>query len=149
MGVGPKIGLIVLPYLAVAIALTIIFPSIFKFPASFKIYLLVAGIVFLAVGLILYGFTARSLLTGLKQTRLMTTGMFRYCQNPLYSVLMLLIFPSIAFLTNSWIILTTTIIGYLVFKMYINQEYEELTEVFGEEYKRYKERTPEFFPFGK
>jgi protein-S-isoprenylcysteine O-methyltransferase Ste14 len=110
---------------------------------------LVAGIVFLGLGMVLYGLTVRSLLRGIKETRLVTTGLYRYCQNPLYAVIMLLIIPGIGFLMNSWLVLTTPILGYIVFKKCITHEYDEMTEVFGEEYKRYKERTPEFFPFIK
>ena len=146
-GVGPKIGRITLPYLAGAIALTIIFPELFTFGEPVRNYLLIAGIVLLAIGLILYGLTVRLLLKGLKETRLVTTGMYRYCQNPLYAVLILLVIPGSGLLMNSWLILTTSVIGYIVFKKLISSEYKEMTEVFGDEYLQYKERTPEFFPF--
>jgi len=146
-GVGPKIGRIALPYLAMAIALTIIFPALFTFGEPGRIYLLIAGIIILAIGLIFYGLTVRLLLKGLKETRLVTTGTYRYCQNPLYAFIILLIIPGIGLIMNSWLILTTSIIGYLVFKKFIQSEYKEMTDVFGDEYLQYKERTPEFFPF--
>lgn len=148
-GAGPKIGRIALPYLAIAIALTLIIPSVFKFGEGIKNYLLIPGVVFLGLGLLLYGLTVRSLLSGIKETRLVTNGLYHYCQNPLYAVIMLLIIPGIGFLMNSWMVLTTPVIGYLAFRKYIDHEYNEMTEVFGEDYKRYKERTPEFFPFVK
>lgn len=110
---------------------------------------MIAGIVFLVKGLILYGLTVKSLLRGLKETRLITTGLYKYCQNPLYMVILLLIVPGIGLLMNSWLVLTTPVLGYFVFRKYISGEYNELTEVFGEEYKSYKESTPEFFPFWK
>jgi protein-S-isoprenylcysteine O-methyltransferase Ste14 len=97
--------------------------------------------------LILYGFTVRLLLKGLKETRLVTTGTYRYCQNPLYAFLILLVIPGLGLIMNSWLILTTSVIGYIVFRKFINSEYKEMTEVFGDEYLQYKERTPEFFPF--
>ena len=146
-GVGPKIGRIALPYLAGAIALTIIFPVLFTFGEPVRNFLLIAGIIILAIGLIFYGLTVRLLLKGLKETRLVTTGTYRYCQNPLYAFIILLIIPGIGLIMNSWLILTTSIIGYLVFKKFIQSEYKEMTDVFGDEYLQYKERTPEFFPF--
>jgi protein-S-isoprenylcysteine O-methyltransferase Ste14 len=148
-GAGPKIGRIALPYFAVTIALACSFPSIFCFGVGVKQYMMIAGAVLLACGLVCYGLTIRSLLKGLKETRLITTGLYSYCQNPLYAVIMLLFIPGIALMLNSWLVLTTTIAGYLVFKRLISQEYNEMTELFGEEYKRYKETTPEFFPFFK
>jgi protein-S-isoprenylcysteine O-methyltransferase Ste14 len=146
-GVGPKIGRIVLPYLASAIALTIIFSRVFTFGEPVRNYLLIAGIVILAAGLILYGSTVRLLLRGLKETRLVTTGTYRYCQNPLYAFIILLIIPGIGLIMNSWLILTTSIIGYMVFKRFIHSEYKEMTDLFGDEYLQYQKRTPEFFPF--
>lgn len=146
-GAGPKIGRIVLPYLAIAIVLTILFPSVFKFGEGVKIYLMVIGMIFLGIGLVLYGLTARSLLRGIKETRLVTTGMYRYSQNPLYALIMLVLFPGIGLMMNSWLVLTTPVLGFICFRKFIAQEYNEMTDVFGEEYQRYKERTPEFFPF--
>ena len=149
LGNGPKIGRIALPYLAIAITLTIIFPSLFTFGESARIFLMVIGIVILTAGLILYGLTVRLLLRGLKETRLVTTGTYRYCQNPLYATLILMVIPGVGLILNSWLILTASVIGYIVFKRVIHGEYEEMTEVFGEEYLEYQKRTPEFFPFIK
>jgi len=146
-GVGPKIGRIALPYFASAIALTIIFPDVCTFGEPIRKPLLIVGIILLASGLILYAWTVRLLLKGLKETRLVTSGTYRYCQNPLYAFIILMIIPGIGLIMNSWLILTTIIIGYVVFKKFIKLEYKEMTEVFGEEYLKYKARTPEFFPF--
>jgi protein-S-isoprenylcysteine O-methyltransferase Ste14 len=146
-GAGPKIGRIVLPYFAGAIALTIIFPALFTFGEPVRIYLLIAGIIILATGLVSYGLTVRLLLRGLKETRLVTTGTYRYCQNPLYAFLILLVIPGLGLIMNSWLILTSSVIGYIVFKRFISSEYMEMTEVFGDEYLQYQKRTPEFFPF--
>jgi protein-S-isoprenylcysteine O-methyltransferase Ste14 len=146
-GAGPRIGRVILPYFASAIALTIIFPRLFTFGEPVRNYLLIIGIILLALGLILYGLTVRLLLKGLKEIRLVTNGTYRYCQNPLYAIIILLIIPGIGLIMNSWLIITTCIIGYIVFKKLIGMEYKEMTEMFGEEYLQYKKRTPEFFPF--
>jgi protein-S-isoprenylcysteine O-methyltransferase Ste14 len=47
---------------------------------------------------------------------------------------------------NSWLILTASAAGYITFKIFIRSEYSELEKFFGEEYFRYKQSTPEFFP---
>jgi protein-S-isoprenylcysteine O-methyltransferase Ste14 len=146
LGIGPKIGMIAIPYIAIGIVLTVLYPQIFSFGPAAKKPLLIAGIVVLAVALILYAATVRSLLKGLKANKLMTTGAFRYCQNPLYAVMILLIIPAVALLLNSWIVLTTSLIAYFIFKINIHTEYEEMERIFGQEYIDYKKRTPEFFP---
>ena len=147
LGIGPKIGRIAIPYLAIAITVTLLYPHIFSFSPSAKTPLLIAGTGILAVGLVFYIMTAKSLLKGLKNNRMITTGPFRYCQNPLYAVMILLIIPGLSLVLNSWIALTTCIPAYLIFRKYIHSEYEEMERIFGEDYRKYRERTPEFFPF--
>ncbi len=77
----------------------------------------------------------------------MTTGTYSLCQNPLYASLILMIIPALSLLLNSWLILTSCIVGYIIFKRNIQQEYAELRRFFGESYLQYKNDTPEFFPF--
>jgi protein-S-isoprenylcysteine O-methyltransferase Ste14 len=145
LGIGPKIGMVALPFLAAAITLTLIYPEIFTFGPAAKNRLLIAGSIWIIIALVLYVITARALLTGLKSNKLMTTGPFKVCQNPLYSVMILLIIPGIALMLNSWIVLITSIIAYIIFKLNIHKEYEEMERIFGEEYREYRRRTPEFF----
>ena len=147
LGIGPKIGMIAIPYLAAGIVLTVFYPQIFSFGLASKRPLFITGFIVLAVAIICYILTVRSLLQGLKANKLMTTGAFRVCQNPLYAVMILLIIPGLALVLNSWIVLTTSILAYFIFKMSIHTEYEEMERVFGQEYLDYRKRTPEFFPF--
>lgn len=146
-GVGPKIGRLTLPYLAISIALTLIFPAIFTFGPAAEPYTLIAGAILLGAGLIFYFISVRLLLKGLKETRLVTTGTFRYSRNPLYAGLILGVIPAIALLMNSWAVLLTSVVAYLAFKRCIHGEYSEMESVFGEEYRSYCARTPEFFPW--
>jgi protein-S-isoprenylcysteine O-methyltransferase Ste14 len=146
-GAGPKIGRITLPWLAITIVLTLIKKEIFAFTSDGIEAIRVAGFIVLGLGLVFYFVTVRGLLKGLKETKLVTKGGFFFCQNPLYASLILLIIPGIALIMNSWLILTTTIIGYIMCKTHIRSEYNELEKTFGEAYLKYKKETPEFFPF--
>jgi protein-S-isoprenylcysteine O-methyltransferase Ste14 len=147
LGIGPKIAVILLPWLAVTIVLSCVHIDFFKFSREGSDALFIAGIVILVIGLVFYFSTVRLLLKGLKETRLMTTGTYGLCQNPLYASLILMIIPSLSLLLNSWLILTTSVVGYFRFKKFIHQEYAELERFFGQEYLQYKNRTPELFPF--
>jgi protein-S-isoprenylcysteine O-methyltransferase Ste14 len=75
-----------------------------------------------------------------------TTGGFFCCQNPLYAAIILFVIPGIALIMNSWLVLSASGIGYIMFKAYIKNEYSELEKVFGESWIKYKRETPEFFP---
>ena len=150
-GVGPKIGRIVLPYLAVMIFLTIFFPEIFCFGSDFSQPLMVAGLVLLVIALIFYFSTLKLMLPGIKENRLITTGAYRLCRNPLYAALILFFVPGLALILNSWLILTTSVIAYLVFRKYVHEEEEMLERIFGDEFRKYRDRTSSLFPnlFGK
>jgi protein-S-isoprenylcysteine O-methyltransferase Ste14 len=145
-GVGPKIGRITLPFLAITIALTIIFPDLFTFGESVRKPFLVAGIILVAIALVFYFTTLRLMLPGIKSNRLVTTGSYRLCRNPLYSALLLFFIPGLGLLLNSWIILTATIVGYIVFRKYIHEEDQLLERLFGDEYRDYREKTSMIFP---
>ena len=53
--------------------------------------------------------------------------------------------PALSLMMNSWLVLTSSIVAYIVFKFYIKDEQDELEKVFGEEYLEYKRKTSEFF----
>jgi len=61
--------------------------------------------------------------------------------------IMLLILPGVALMMNSWLVLTTSIVSFTLFKIFIKNEYAEMEKFFGESYRKYSAETPEFFPF--
>lgn len=146
LGIGPKIGIVLLPWLAATIILSSLNKELFIYSSGNQNILLICGIVLMTSGLVFYFSTVRLLLKGLKETRLMTKGAYSLCQNPLYSSIILLIIPALSLILNSWLILTSSIIGYIMCKIFIKKEYIELESFFGEDYYRYRNETPEFFP---
>jgi len=144
-GIGPKIGRIFIPWLALTIILSIISNS-FNFYAERNSALTISGAVLLAFGLVFYFTSVRLLLAGLREGKLVTIGTFYLCQNPLYISFILFLIPAIAVLLNSWLVLTTCVVGLVLLKVYVSKEYEILEEAFGDEYLKYKNETPEFVP---
>jgi protein-S-isoprenylcysteine O-methyltransferase Ste14 len=147
MGIGPKVGLVVLPWLAVAIFLSVKFRSSFTYFADARKILFFSGLVLIVIGSILYFLTIPYLMKGLKNTELITTGTFYLCCNPLYASIILFIIPGLSLLMNSWLILTTSVAGFILMKLFIKSEYEEMERFFGDNFKKYRLETPEFFPF--
>jgi protein-S-isoprenylcysteine O-methyltransferase Ste14 len=146
LGIGPKIAVVLLPWLAASIVASSFKIRVLKYSSECSKFLLIAGIVLMAAGLIFYFSTVKMLLKGLKETKLMTKGPYSLCQNPLYASLILAVIPALSLILNSWLILTSSLIGYILFKRFISAEYIELEKFFGEEYIKYKTETPEFFP---
>ena len=145
LGVGPKIGRILLPWLGCTIIASCI-SKYFAITPESNNTLLLSGSVLLILGLFLYFSTVRILLNGLNEGRLVTNLTFSICQNPLCVIIIFLLFPALAFMLNSWLILTSCLLSYLLLKIYIKNEYQALEKFFGDEYLRYKSETPEFFP---
>ncbi len=145
-GVGPRMARILLPWLAVSLALTFIYRDFFMISTGRTNLINIAGITFLGTGFVLYFSTLPRLLKGLKETKLITTGAYAITCNPLYSAVIVFILPGTALVLNSWIMLTVPFVGYVIFKLYIKQEYDELEKFFGEEYREYRASTPELFP---
>lgn len=146
-GIGPKIAIGLIPWLGASIVLSCRDITLFRYTNEKSNIVLYAGIVLMGTGLIFYLSTARMLLKGIKETKLMTGGPYRICQNPLYATICLLIIPALSLLLNSWLIITSSIVGYILFRSFIKSEYTELEKFFGEEYLKYRKSTPEFFPF--
>jgi protein-S-isoprenylcysteine O-methyltransferase Ste14 len=146
LGIGPKIAIVFIPWLTSTIIISANYTELFAYTSRYKTPLLITGIVLMASGLVIYFYTARLLLKGLRETTLIKTGPYKLCQNPLYSSILLCIIPALSFLLNSWLVLTTSVAGYVLFKIFIRHEYKELEKFFGQEYLIYRKSTPEFFP---
>jgi protein-S-isoprenylcysteine O-methyltransferase Ste14 len=145
-GIGPKIGRIALPWLAVAIVLSIVYPDVFAWWRPQSLVLLIPGIILMALGVALWFASGKQMVQAVKETKLLTKGPFGLCRNPLYSAIILFVVPGLSLVMNSWLILTTCPVAYLVFRQCIKEECIQLEKIFGDEYKKYCSETPEFFP---
>jgi protein-S-isoprenylcysteine O-methyltransferase Ste14 len=146
LGIGPKMAVFLLPWLLITIVISKCNKQ-FAYTIQQRNILMITGIVLLVTGLLFYFSTVKTLLKGLNETKLITKGPYKICQNPLYVSLILLIIPSLSLILNSWLLLTSTLLGYILFKIFIKSEYKELEAFFGEDYLKYKSETSEFFPF--
>jgi protein-S-isoprenylcysteine O-methyltransferase Ste14 len=86
------------------------------------------------------------LIRAVKEGKLLTSGPYRFCRNPLYSMIILHIIPGVGLMLNSWLMLTSVVVGYIAFKRSIRKEYMEMEGLFGETYREYCRKTAEFFP---
>ncbi|ADT84375.1 methyltransferase family protein [Thermococcus barophilus] len=111
---------------------------------------LASGLVVAAVGSIImllgiWEFRSFKRMSGLDTSKLVTTGIYRYSRNP-QNLGLLLIFLGISLAGRSLLALLLTAAFAIGFHKYV-VELEEpyLERIFGEEYRRYKERTPRYF----
>ncbi|MDP4267429.1 MAG: isoprenylcysteine carboxylmethyltransferase family protein [Bacteroidota bacterium] len=148
-GIGPKIVFTTVPYFILMTYISSEYPSIFNINFIPEYILKTAGILLLSFGILFFIRTQITFIKEIKKGKLITTGTFAYCRNPIYSAFILFIIPSIALLLNSWPSLTASLIAYIVFKINIKKEYNYLRDKFGDEYNEYERKVNEIFPFKK
>jgi protein-S-isoprenylcysteine O-methyltransferase Ste14 len=107
------------------------------------------GYVFLVPGLALWGTAMVQLLTGFPKGKLVTTGAYGVVRNPIYSSATFFILPAIALLAFTWVYLVVSVFLYAGVMIFIGTEENQLTQVFGKEYKAYLARVDRLVPFKK
>jgi protein-S-isoprenylcysteine O-methyltransferase Ste14 len=84
-----------------------------------------------------------------KEGRLVNTGIYAYIRHPMYAGWILLFSPGIALFFHSWLMLMTSLAGYIGFKYLIKAEDEYLANKFGEAYLEYCSKVDALFPFNR
>jgi protein-S-isoprenylcysteine O-methyltransferase Ste14 len=112
---------------------------------------LALGVALLAQGLgfaiaAAVGFGSVQRLAGTETDRLVCSGVYRYSRNP-QSVGWMLALGGIAVLGRSGLALLLLLLFWGIFLIYAGMEERHLERVFGEEYRRYRERTPRYLGF--
>lgn len=82
-------------------------------------------------------------MSGMQPDRLVTGGAFRVSRNP-QNVGVALALLGAALLGDSWLALLATAAFWASFYFYVGIEEAHLTRTFGEEFERYRRRTPRF-----
>lgn len=138
MGVGGKIALPTLLYLAVAEGVTLLFRPFFDITATSNYgSLLLAGLVMLAAGFSLNLVAAFSMLKAHREDRLATGGLYHLLRDPMYVLQIFITLPGLFLLFNSWLALAGVIPAYLAYRIFVREEHRYLAERFGAEYKEY------------
>jgi len=146
-GCGPKLALLCLPYILLALIIMIKCPEFFDLRFVDLILFKVSGIVWLGMGLIFWVYSAVYFLKYFQPGKLITRGPFALCRNPIYSSIIVFIIPSLSIIFHSGLTLSIALVLYIGFKISIHGETSVLRKLFGEEYDRYEKSVNELFPF--
>jgi protein-S-isoprenylcysteine O-methyltransferase Ste14 len=76
---------------------------------------------------------------------LVTTGPYRWVRHPFYVSFVLLVL-AVSLLTASWLFALLGSVGFVLLAIRTRTEEAKLIERFGDDYRRYMERTGQFFP---
>jgi protein-S-isoprenylcysteine O-methyltransferase Ste14 len=147
-GQGPKIMRFAFPSAVAAVLLQFFMPNVAQLPIDTPI-LKFLGIGFLFAGAALWLPAIVQLLAGFPKGKLVKTGVYAVCRNPMYSSFALFLLPGISFVTGTWVYLVVAIfIGWGISR-YIRPEEEKLKQVFGAEYETYMASVSRIIPFVK
>ena len=144
-GVGPKIMtpsyflLVVLSLLPIKIGIS----AILNIP---RLYITVAGIFLICVGIIILAMVNTKINKALKTNHLVTTGLFSLVRNPMYVAHLFFLIPGVCLLTDNATTLVSVICGMIAFNILIPVEEKCLEENFGSEYINYKNRVRRLAP---
>jgi protein-S-isoprenylcysteine O-methyltransferase Ste14 len=146
-GVGPWFAMIsVLCYLG-AFWLQYHYSNFFTVDCIPLMISVIAGGVLLAVGLPFWFISARTIVRGFNEGRLVTDGVYSIVRHPLYASFMVCIAPAVALFFRSLILLAVPVVMYVVFRILIRREEDYLERTFGTEYHEYRSRVNAVFPF--
>lgn len=139
-GVAPLIAIPTFIYLIITVLVSMSGNATSTITVNHYSFLAAIGIILIIVGILMVASCGRKLLNSFNGGLLMTDGLYRIFRNPMYVAYLLFVIPGICLLFNSWLVLTTVIINYILFSIFIKREHRYLKEKFGSEYEEYLEK---------
>jgi len=146
VGIGLIVIAVVLPVLALAVAVTLLWPQATRFPRDPNTALALIGWVWLALGVVFWILTMRKFLGGFKRGELVTGGTFAWCRNPLYASLVVFVLPAIGLIVKAWPFFLVAVVAAIVIHFLLPREEREMMKAFGGEWEAYADRTSRLLP---
>ena len=143
---GPKWALPVAVYFVLAVGVHVVTSPLFVVTAWSACTSTALGLLLLLTGTILYASAWVSLRRGLRDARLVTSGLYRIVRHPLYASAVFFTIPGVALISRSWLLLPMPLLAYAALRICLPAEDDRLQERFGERYGRYKSKVPALWP---
>jgi protein-S-isoprenylcysteine O-methyltransferase Ste14 len=147
LGQGPKILLFTIPAVAGAVAAHILAPDWIRIPLPGSV-LGPIGVALITAGAILWLTAVAQLVVGFPKGKLVRTGAYGVCRNPIYSSFGFFVLPGLSLLCGTWIYLAPAAVLCLGVVILIRREERDLLRVFGDKYRSYTARVHRIIPFG-
>jgi protein-S-isoprenylcysteine O-methyltransferase Ste14 len=136
IGAGDRIGLLVLPFLVIGLALNAAFPAMFHIGGP-PAWLRAVSIAVLIPGVLIWIWSVVLIVTRVPRGELITTGPFALVKHPLYTGVALLVLPWLGFLLNTWLGAALGIVLYVASRRYEPEEEAALEKRFGSAWDEY------------
>jgi len=139
-GSAPMIAVPTILYLIATLIISGIKNPLFDIIENDRTVIEILGVVLIIAGVIAVASCGRKLLRSFNKEKLMTDGLYQIFRDPMYASYLIFIIPGISLLFNSWLALTTIILNYILYLVFIRQEHKFLEDKFGDEYKNYLQK---------
>lgn len=139
-GVAPLIAVPTFAYLIVTAIISYLISPLFSIIKSGSNVLVYIGIILIVPGIVMVAACGKKLLGAFDKNKLMTNGLYKIVRDPMYAAYLVFVIPGICLLFNSWLVLTTVLLNYILFSTFIKREHKYLEEKFGAEYKAYLDK---------
>jgi len=139
VGSGDRIMLLTLPFLAIGLALNILYPSQFSV-GSLPIVLKVLFAIILIPGITIWIWSVVLILTKVPRQELITEGPYSLVKHPLYTGVALLVLPWIGLLFNTWLGALIGTILYVASRVFSPEEERALSKTFGAAWDEYSSK---------
>lgn len=136
IGSGHKIGALMLPFLAIGLALNVLYPRVFSV-AGPPVGLKMLSFVVLLFGIANWMWSVALILIKVPRRELITTGPYALVKHPLYTGMALLVLPWAGFLMNTWLGAILGIVLYVATRMFAPEEERILAKTFGTAWDEY------------
>ena len=139
-GVGPRIMLTTLPVLAAAIFFEIKSAPFTEIVAGKNIEAELVGWIWLITGIAAFVATLAQFISNFPKGKLITSGMFAFSRNPIYSCWIIFILPAVGMICNNWIFFASALLMGIATTFLVREEEIQLLKCFGQKYYDYKSR---------
>lgn len=138
-GSAPFIAVPTFIYLAITIVISYLAYPGFSITQN-SLYIILPGIALILIGAVMVISCARKLLKSFGNNKLMDDGLYKIFRDPMYASYLLFVIPGIALIFNSWLAVTTVLINYVLYSIFIRKEHNYLKEKFGNDYEEYLQK---------
>jgi protein-S-isoprenylcysteine O-methyltransferase Ste14 len=146
LGIGIYMIVAMVPCVIMITVLTSVYSQVFHYTYIPRFIGIILGAILMIFGVLFLSVSLRIFMKQFATGKLVMNGPFALCRNPIYASWILFIIPGISLLLDSWLILTASLLMYILFKLKIGKEEQDLREAFGAEYLAYKESVNELIP---
>ena len=136
-GVAPHIAVPTFLYLIITAIISHLTRPFFSIIENDGVVLIYLGVALILPGVIMVAACGRRLLKSFDKNTLMTGGLYKFFRDPMYVASLSFVIPGICLLFNSWLVLSTVILNYVFYSIFIKREHKYLEDKFGAEYKNY------------